>query len=163
MCGNQTYVKSHKHHQKLWQCFWVLAAVFRTSGGNACLCWAVVTSALGVFHLIFLGSTESSARMLKGVMRVGILAKGLLLRGDRNVQLILLTAKKPTVSLLKSIATQLPKELEVGAINHKASEVVFFWFFWGSTKPHIVLSHEKNPMTKTQSAYFPPICVSFQL
>lgn len=66
--------------------------------------------------------------MLKGVMRVGILAKGLLLRGDRNVQLILLTAKKPTVSLLKSIATQLPKELEVGTINHKASEV-FFCFF----------------------------------
>lgn len=54
-------------------------------------------------------------------MRVGILAKGLLLRGDRNVQLILLTAKKPTVSLLKSIATQLPKELEVGTlIIHKA-------------------------------------------
>lgn len=46
-------------------------------------------------------------------MRVGILAKGLLLRGDRNVHLILLTAKKPTVSLLKDIAKQLPKELEV--------------------------------------------------
>uniref|UniRef100_A0A3Q3XCZ3 DZF domain-containing protein n=1 Tax=Mola mola TaxID=94237 RepID=A0A3Q3XCZ3_MOLML len=56
--------------------------------------------------------TENSARLLKGVMRVGILAKGLLLRGDRNVQLILLTAKKPTMSLLKSIAKQLPKELE---------------------------------------------------
>ncbi|XP_061538849.1 zinc finger RNA-binding protein isoform X1 [Phycodurus eques] len=58
-----------------------------------------------------LNSTESSARLLKGVMRVGILAKGLLLRGDTNVHLILLTAKKPTVSLLKSIAKQLPKEL----------------------------------------------------
>ncbi|XP_054874794.1 zinc finger RNA-binding protein isoform X6 [Amphiprion ocellaris] len=55
--------------------------------------------------------TENSARLLKGVMRVGILAKGLLLRGDRNVELILLTAKKPTISLLKSIAKQLPKEL----------------------------------------------------
>ncbi|MEQ2275881.1 Zinc finger RNA-binding protein 2, partial [Xenotaenia resolanae] len=44
-------------------------------------------------------------------MRVGILAKGLLLRGDRNVELILLTAKKPTVSLLRSITKQLPKEL----------------------------------------------------
>uniref|UniRef100_A0A3B5R089 Zinc finger RNA-binding protein-like n=1 Tax=Xiphophorus maculatus TaxID=8083 RepID=A0A3B5R089_XIPMA len=54
---------------------------------------------------------ENPARLLKGVMRVGILAKGLLLRGDRNVELILLTAKKPTVSLLKSIAKQLPKEL----------------------------------------------------
>ncbi|XP_032427563.1 zinc finger RNA-binding protein isoform X1 [Xiphophorus hellerii] len=56
-------------------------------------------------------SAENPARLLKGVMRVGILAKGLLLRGDRNVELILLTAKKPTVSLLKSIAKQLPKEL----------------------------------------------------
>lgn len=46
-------------------------------------------------------------------MRVGILAKGLLLRGDRNVELILLTAKKPTISLLKNIAKHLPKELEV--------------------------------------------------
>ncbi|KAK2907873.1 zinc finger RNA-binding protein isoform X1 [Channa argus] len=54
---------------------------------------------------------ENSVRLLKGVMRVGILAKGLLLRGDRNVELILLTAKKPTISLLKSITKQLPKEL----------------------------------------------------
>ncbi|ROL46190.1 Zinc finger RNA-binding protein [Anabarilius grahami] len=55
--------------------------------------------------------SESQARVLKGVMRVGILAKGLLLRGDRNVQLILLAAKKPTVSLLRTVAEQLPKQL----------------------------------------------------
>lgn len=70
---------------------------------------------------------ENPARLLKGVMRVGILAKGLLLRGDRNVQLILLTAKKPTVSLLKNIAKQLPKELEVrkrepGTTGHERRE-----------------------------------------
>lgn len=66
-----------------------------------------------LFIIDFLVRNENPARLLKGVMRVGILAKGLLLRGDRNVQLILLTAKKPTVSLLKNIAKQLPKELEV--------------------------------------------------
>ncbi|XP_026052991.1 zinc finger RNA-binding protein-like isoform X1 [Carassius auratus] len=55
--------------------------------------------------------SESQARVLKGVMRVGILAKGLLLRGDRNVQLILLAAKKPTASLLRTVAEQLPKQL----------------------------------------------------
>ncbi|XP_056098668.1 zinc finger RNA-binding protein isoform X2 [Rhinichthys klamathensis goyatoka] len=55
--------------------------------------------------------SESQARVLKGVMRVGILAKGLLLRGDRNVQLILLAAKKPTVTLLRTVAEQLPKQL----------------------------------------------------
>ncbi|MBN3317157.1 ZFR protein, partial [Atractosteus spatula] len=54
---------------------------------------------------------DPQARMLKGVMRVGILAKGLLLHGDRSVELILLSAKKPTVSLLSRIAEQLPKEL----------------------------------------------------
>uniref|UniRef100_A0A3B3DGN6 Zinc finger RNA-binding protein-like n=1 Tax=Oryzias melastigma TaxID=30732 RepID=A0A3B3DGN6_ORYME len=58
-------------------------------------------------------SAENAARLLKGVMRVGILAKGLLLRGDRNVELILLTAKKPTITLLKTVAKQLPKELEI--------------------------------------------------
>uniref|UniRef100_A0AAQ5XG47 Zinc finger RNA-binding protein n=1 Tax=Amphiprion ocellaris TaxID=80972 RepID=A0AAQ5XG47_AMPOC len=68
--------------------------------------------------------TPNSARLLKGVMRVGILAKGLLLRGDRNVELILLTAKKPTISLLKSIAKQLPKELAVQAHPEEANIVI---------------------------------------
>ncbi|XP_051827910.1 zinc finger RNA-binding protein 2 isoform X5 [Antechinus flavipes] len=54
---------------------------------------------------------DSSSRILKGVMRVGILAKGLLLRGDRNVHLILLSAEKPTQSLLQKITEQLPKQL----------------------------------------------------
>ncbi|XP_016118404.1 zinc finger RNA-binding protein-like [Sinocyclocheilus grahami] len=57
--------------------------------------------------------SESQARVLKGVVRVGILAKGLLLRGDRNVQLILLAAKKPTTSLLRTVAEQMPKQLAV--------------------------------------------------
>ncbi|XP_077573885.1 zinc finger RNA-binding protein [Stigmatopora nigra] len=56
-------------------------------------------------------SSESLTHLLRGVMRAGILAKGLLLRGDTNVHLILLTAKKPTVSLLMNVAEQLPKEL----------------------------------------------------
>lgn len=50
-------------------------------------------------------------------MRVGILAKGLLLRGDRNVQLILLADKKPTVSLLGTVAEQLPKQLAVRFVS----------------------------------------------
>ncbi|XP_074163890.1 zinc finger RNA-binding protein 2 isoform X3 [Sminthopsis crassicaudata] len=57
------------------------------------------------------GKIDSSSRILKGVMRVGILAKGLLLRGDRNVHLILLSAEKPTQSLLQKITEQLPKQL----------------------------------------------------
>ncbi|XP_072272662.1 zinc finger RNA-binding protein isoform X2 [Pyxicephalus adspersus] len=52
-------------------------------------------------------------RALKGVLRVGVLAKGLLLRGDRDVSLVLLCAEKPTKSLLTRIAENLPKQLAV--------------------------------------------------
>ncbi|XP_041912452.1 zinc finger RNA-binding protein isoform X1 [Alosa sapidissima] len=78
-------------------------------------------------------TVDPQARMLKGVMRVGILAKGLLLHGDRNVQLILLAAKKPTCSLLKTVAEQLPSQLatfsedqyEVQAHPDEANIVIF--------------------------------------
>uniref|UniRef100_A0A672NMB7 Zinc finger RNA-binding protein n=1 Tax=Sinocyclocheilus grahami TaxID=75366 RepID=A0A672NMB7_SINGR len=52
-------------------------------------------------------------RVLKGVMRVGVLAKGLLLRGDQNVNLVLLCSEKPTKNLLTSIVEHLPKQLTV--------------------------------------------------
>ncbi|XP_045081539.1 LOW QUALITY PROTEIN: zinc finger RNA-binding protein [Coregonus clupeaformis] len=50
-------------------------------------------------------------RALKGVMRVGVLAKGLLLRGDKNVNLVLLCSEKPTKNLLSRIVEHLPKQL----------------------------------------------------
>lgn len=56
-------------------------------------------------------SLASSPRILKGVMRVGILAKGLVLRGDRNVRLTLLCSQKPTRALLSRIAARLPEQL----------------------------------------------------
>lgn len=46
-------------------------------------------------------------------MRVGVLAKGLLLRGDKNVNLVLLCSEKPTKSLLSRIVEHLPKQLAV--------------------------------------------------
>ncbi|EMP26715.1 Zinc finger RNA-binding protein [Chelonia mydas] len=55
----------------------------------------------------------SKDRALKGVLRVGVLAKGLLLRGDRNVNLVLLCAEKPSKALLSRIAESLPKQLAV--------------------------------------------------
>ncbi|XP_037115342.1 zinc finger RNA-binding protein isoform X1 [Syngnathus acus] len=54
-------------------------------------------------------------RALKGVMRVGVLAKGLLLRGDKNVNLVLLCSEKPTKSLLTQIVELLPKQLTIVA------------------------------------------------
>uniref|UniRef100_A0A8C3YJ40 Zinc finger RNA binding protein 2 n=1 Tax=Catagonus wagneri TaxID=51154 RepID=A0A8C3YJ40_9CETA len=55
----------------------------------------------------------SSSRILKGVMRVGLLAKGLLLRGDRAVQLILLCSQKPTRALLHRVTEQLPRQFPI--------------------------------------------------
>ncbi|XP_078106057.1 zinc finger RNA-binding protein isoform X2 [Sander vitreus] len=55
----------------------------------------------------------SKDRALKGVMRVGVLAKGLLLRGDKNVNLVLLCSEKPTKSLLSRIVEHLPKQLTI--------------------------------------------------
>ncbi|XP_069483183.1 zinc finger RNA-binding protein isoform X2 [Ambystoma mexicanum] len=56
---------------------------------------------------------DSKDRALKGVLRVGVLAKGLLLRGDRNVNLVLLCSEKPSKELLSRIAECLPKHLAV--------------------------------------------------
>ena len=52
-------------------------------------------------------------RVLKGVMRVGVLAKGLLLHGDLNVNLVVLCSEKPTRTLLERMADNLPKQLAV--------------------------------------------------
>ncbi len=49
---------------------------------------------------------------LKGVMRVGPLAKGLLLRADSKVDLVLLCSEVPTKSLLKEVSSKLTKHLE---------------------------------------------------
>ncbi|XP_031610087.1 interleukin enhancer-binding factor 3-like [Oreochromis aureus] len=57
-------------------------------------------------------SEDSQARVLRGVMRVGLVAKGLLLKGDKNVELVLLCSNKPTVALLKQVAEKLSAQLE---------------------------------------------------
>jgi len=54
-------------------------------------------------------------RVLKGVMRVGLLAKGLLLKGDRSVQLVVLCSQPPTFQLLNTVAKTLPTHLAVVA------------------------------------------------
>jgi len=50
-------------------------------------------------------------RILVGVMRVGLLAKQLLLKGDTEVDLVVLCGEKPTKSLLERIASNLPSQL----------------------------------------------------
>ena len=55
-------------------------------------------------------------RVLKGVMRVGVLAKGLLLHGDLNVHLVVLCSEKPTRTLLDRVADNLPNQLGVSQL-----------------------------------------------
>lgn len=59
-------------------------------------------------------SADSKDRVLRGVMRVGLVAKGLLLKGDAELELVLLCSNKPTVALLKQVAEKLSEQLEVG-------------------------------------------------
>ena len=58
------------------------------------------------------------ARVLRGVMRVGALANGLVIRSDLNVQLILLTSKKPTRLMLEFIFKQLSSKVKVLCAVH---------------------------------------------
>lgn len=79
----------------------------------------------------FQKETEGTIRLLKGVMRVGLLAKGksvclyvirlftyifpflgLLLQGDSVVQLVVLCAEKPTSGVLKRVVNELPLQLK---------------------------------------------------
>ncbi|XP_014215361.1 zinc finger RNA-binding protein isoform X3 [Copidosoma floridanum] len=58
---------------------------------------------------------KEDSRVLRGVMRVGNLAKGLLLSGDNHVCLVVLCAEKPTRTLLNKVAEILPAQLKIVA------------------------------------------------
>lgn len=46
-------------------------------------------------------------------MRVGLVAKGLLLKGDLDLELVLLCKEKPTTSLLQNVSDNLVLQLKV--------------------------------------------------
>ncbi|XP_010873291.2 interleukin enhancer-binding factor 3 homolog isoform X2 [Esox lucius] len=56
--------------------------------------------------------SEQATRSLRGVMRVGLVAKGLLLKGDLDLELVLLCKDKPTVTLLKKVSDNLDVQLK---------------------------------------------------
>ncbi|XP_042340540.1 interleukin enhancer-binding factor 3-like isoform X1 [Plectropomus leopardus] len=60
-------------------------------------------------------SNDSQDRVLRGVMRVGLVAKGLLLKGDKEVELVLLCSNKPTITLLNQVAEKLTEQLETNS------------------------------------------------
>lgn len=57
-------------------------------------------------------------RTLRGVMRVGLVAKGLLLKGDLDLELVLLCKEKPTTALLDKVADNLAIQLTVSRRHH---------------------------------------------
>ncbi|MED6261219.1 hypothetical protein ATANTOWER_002443 [Ataeniobius toweri] len=57
--------------------------------------------------------TESdSTSVLCGVTRVGLVAKGLLIKGDMNLELVLMCREKPTKLLLYTISANLPLQIQ---------------------------------------------------
>ncbi|KAI1884019.1 hypothetical protein AGOR_G00222070 [Albula goreensis] len=66
--------------------------------------------------------SEQATRSLRGVMRVGLVAKGLLLKGDLELELVLLCKDKPTISLLKKVAENL--EVQLATITEEKYEIV---------------------------------------
>ncbi|XP_033944561.2 interleukin enhancer-binding factor 3 homolog isoform X3 [Pseudochaenichthys georgianus] len=56
---------------------------------------------------------DQATRSLRGVMRVGLVAKGLLLKGDLDLELVLLCKEKPTTMLLKKVSENLLAQLKV--------------------------------------------------
>ncbi|KAG5884871.1 hypothetical protein JTB14_025036 [Gonioctena quinquepunctata] len=92
-------------------------------------------------------------RILKGVMRVGHLAKGLILRGENRVELVVLCADKPTLTLLKKVIELLPPALKKVApdetykvtINAPEAGLNVNW------KEHNVLVQFTSPVIREQT------------
>nr|XP_061800079.1 spermatid perinuclear RNA-binding protein [Nerophis lumbriciformis] len=57
-------------------------------------------------------SASTSGRVLCGVMRIGLVAKGLLIKGDMDLELVLMCRDKPTQTLLHSVCHNLPGQIE---------------------------------------------------
>ncbi|XP_061554755.1 spermatid perinuclear RNA-binding protein isoform X2 [Phycodurus eques] len=55
---------------------------------------------------------SSSGRVLCGVVRIGLVAKGLLIKGDMDLELVLMCRDKPTPMLLDSVCHNLPGKIE---------------------------------------------------
>jgi zinc finger RNA-binding protein len=73
------------------------------------------------------GSNTTNSQMfraLKGVMRVGLLAKGLLLKGDTDVQLIVLCADKPNKRLLERVYNILTQKIDIVSPQIKYSVIL---------------------------------------
>ncbi|XP_007907237.1 spermatid perinuclear RNA-binding protein isoform X1 [Callorhinchus milii] len=55
---------------------------------------------------------DQSGRVLCGVMRIGLVAKGLLIKGDLDLELVLMCKEKPTEYLLNTVYVNLPLQIQ---------------------------------------------------
>ncbi|XP_035524509.1 spermatid perinuclear RNA-binding protein isoform X2 [Morone saxatilis] len=55
---------------------------------------------------------SNSGGVLCGVMRIGLVAKGLLIKGDMDLELVLMCRDKPTQTLLDTVCHNLPTQIE---------------------------------------------------
>ncbi|KAM4664892.1 spermatid perinuclear RNA-binding protein isoform 2-T5 [Discoglossus pictus] len=55
---------------------------------------------------------DESGRVLCGVLRIGLVAKGLLIKDDMELELVLLCKEKPTESLLSTVRNNLPLHIQ---------------------------------------------------
>ncbi|TKS84591.1 Spermatid perinuclear RNA-binding protein [Collichthys lucidus] len=66
----------------------------------------------------------SSGGMLCGVMRIGLVAKGLLIKGDMDLELVLMCRDKPTQTLLDTVCHNLPTQIERVEAEEEEGEVL---------------------------------------
>ncbi|XP_073685433.1 spermatid perinuclear RNA-binding protein isoform X1 [Garra rufa] len=57
-------------------------------------------------------SSPSEGRVLCGVLRIGLVAKGLLIKDDMDLELVLMCREKPTETLLSTVCDNLPLQIE---------------------------------------------------
>ncbi|XP_046716585.1 spermatid perinuclear RNA-binding protein isoform X2 [Silurus meridionalis] len=58
-------------------------------------------------------STGGDGRVLCGVMRIGLVAKGLIIKDDMDLELVLMCREKPTHTLLSTVCDNLPLQIEL--------------------------------------------------
>lgn len=69
---------------------------------------------LALIHPVLCARSRPDASpVLCGVTRVGLVAKGLLIKGDMDLELVLMCREKPTKLLLYTISANLPLQIQV--------------------------------------------------
>ncbi|KAH0615594.1 hypothetical protein JD844_005046 [Phrynosoma platyrhinos] len=58
------------------------------------------------------GNKDQGGRVLCGVMRIGLVAKGLLIKDDMDLELVLMCKEKPTETLLSLVKDNLPIQIQ---------------------------------------------------